>query len=415
MAKMKFDARTVASLRVENGRKDFFDQALQCFGIRITDAGRKTWFVAYRIAGRKRRYSLGTFPGVSLADARDRAKVLLGEIAAGCDPMQKREEARAAGTVEELVKMYLASAKLKKVSWKDDEHKLNTYLIPRFGKLKADQLRRSDVMSVLDHVSTKGFLVEPNRALRVIRRMYNWGLERELVTANPCFKIKNPVKEYARTRVLTPGELKTFWDTLESELSDNWAGTRKDKIKIVGIFKLMLTTGQRGGEVKAMEWNEIDLNDKMWTIPKEKMKARNHHRVPLNDMSLRILKELKLITGQSRFVFPSPCVTNAHIDNIQKAVRRFRSASSLMNFTPHDLRRSAASHMATMGVPRLVIKKILGHACADITSVYDLHTYDFEKSKALNIWSERLFAIVSGQTDFSTDKDRTAWLRVERF
>ena len=414
MAKIKLDARTVASLSVELGRQDFFDLSLPCFGIRVTSGRRKTWFVAYRINGRKRRFTLGTFPAVALSDARDRAKALLAEVAKGADPMERKLEARDADTIQDLIEMYLESAKIKKVSWRDDKYKLETYLAPRFGKLKAGLLKKSDVMGILDSVSTKGYKVEPNRILRVIRRMYNWGIERELVTSNPCYKIKNPVREHARARVLTPEEIKRFWDALDSEIVDVWTGTKKDKIKVTAILKLILLTDQRGGEVKKMEWSEIDLSNGVWTIPKEKIKTRNDHRVPLNDQALHILRELKLITGQGRYVFPSPYVVDTHIDNIQKAIERVRVTAGLANFSAHDLRRTAASHMASMSVPRLVIKKILGHVCSDITGVYDQHSYDFEKSRALKIWGDRVAAILNGQTDFSADSEKTVWLRLAR-
>jgi integrase len=411
MARVRLDARSVASLRVDGEREDFFDENLSGFGLRVSELNTKTWFILYRIGNRKRRFKVGSFPAMSLADARERAKVLLSEVAIGHDPMEKRIDERSAETVDELVYRYIENIKLTKSSWKDDYRRLKEHLLPHFGKVNAQKLKKGDVMSILDSFSGTAFKVEPNRVLRTIRRLYNWGIERDLVTINPCAGIKNPKKEYSRPRVLTTEEIKKFWDGLDTEKVDDWLGTKKDKTKIVSIFRLMLTTGQRGAEVKQMEWSEIDFPNQMWVIPKTKMKTRVHHRVPLNDLSMRILKELKLITGQNRFIFPSPTVPDAAISNIQKAAERVREHSKIYDITAHDLRRTLASHMTGMGVPRLVVKKILGHSCSDITAVYDQHEYDFEKMRALRLWNDRLIEILSGKLDFAREEDKIIWTR----
>ena len=145
-----------------------------------------------------------------------------------------------------------------------------------------------------------------------------------------------------------------------------------------------------------MEWDEIDTETGWWTIPGDKTKNGLSHRVPLTKPALAIIREMKLVVGEddySQFVFPSP-KGDAHISNPQKALERIQKATKI-DFVGHDFRRTAASMMTGMGIPRLTVKKILNHVEREITAVYDRHSYDAEKREALEAWAERLMKIVS--------------------
>ena len=164
------------------------------------------------------------------------------------------------------------------------------------------------------------------------------------------------------------------------------------------VLRLMLATGQRKGEVVGACWDEIDLAAGWWTIPEEKAKNGLPHRVPLSPLTLRLLREIREAPGDSGFLFPSS-QSNKPIrdDSISKAVRRNESELNIPHFTPHDLRRTVASQMASAGVSRLVISKILNHVDSGVTPVYDRHGYDADKRKALNAWARQLETITSGK------------------
>jgi len=170
----------------------------------------------------------------------------------------------------------------------------------------------------------------------------------------------------------------------------------KIKTLSAGIMKLRLLTAQRGAEVMSMEWDELDTETGWWTIPGEKTKNGLAHRVPLTAPALKIIKEMRSAVGEgySKFVFPSPKGL-AHISNPQKALERIQAATGI-DFVGHDFRRTAASLMTGMGIPRLTVKKILNHAEREVTAVYDRHSYDAEKREALETWANRLMTIVSG-------------------
>jgi integrase len=146
----------------------------------------------------------------------------------------------------------------------------------------------------------------------------------------------------------------------------------------------------------SMEWNELDLDTNWWTIPGEKTKNGLSHRVFLTAPALSIIRQMKAAAGDdggSKFVFPSP-KRDTHISNSQKALVRIQRATGI-DFVAHDFRRTAASMMTGMGIPRLTVKKILNHTESDITAVYDRHSYDIEKREALEAWAKRFMIIVS--------------------
>lgn len=151
----------------------------------------------------------------------------------------------------------------------------------------------------------------------------------------------------------------------------------------------------RGGEIESMSWEDIDFDAAIWTIPSELSKNGLAHRVPLNSQACKILKSLFLSKANSKWVFPSPLGPHRHIENIQKAIQRIRAQEECgIDFVGHDLRRTAATHMASMGIPRLVIAKILNHVEQGVTAVYDRHAYDKEKQEALQLWGNRVDKLV---------------------
>ena len=235
-----------------------------------------------------------------------------------------------------------------------------------------------------------------NRIRALLRKIFNWAIITEIVESNPVYLVPAPGKERQRDRVLTADEIKCIWDAIDTDRNDADESHLKVKTLSAGIMKLRLLTAQRGAEVMSMEWDELDTETGWWTIPGDKTKNGLSHRVPLTEPALAVIREMKSIMGKddySRFVFPSP-KGNTHISNPQKALERIQKATNI-DFVGHDFRRTAASMMTGMGIPRLTVKKILNHVERDITAVYDRHSYDAEKQEALKAWAKRLMKIVS--------------------
>lgn len=396
MPSIKFSAAKLKFLEGIPGKQvDYFDKSLSGFFLRISQEGKKSFGVMYRKGGRLRRMKLGTYPLLTLAKARKEAAKTLRNAELGLDPAVEKQEARHAPTFEQVAKEYLERhAKAKKKSWKEDERVINKELVPEFGSRQAMEITRRDVRAFLERKSATA-PVGANRVRALLRKIYNWAISNEIVESNPVHLVPAPVREHQRERVLTKEEIKKIWNAIETDSKSADKKHMKVKMLSAGIMKLRLLTAQRGAEVMSMEWNEVDLETGWWTIPGEKTKNGLSHRVPLSTPALTIIRTMRSVTGkgQSTFVFPSP-KGETHISNSQKPLVRIQKATGI-DFVAHDFRRTAASVMTGMGIPRLTVKKILNHVEQEITAVYDRHSYDIEKREALETWAHRLMTVVS--------------------
>ncbi len=209
-----------------------------------------------------------------------------------------------------------------------------------------------------------------NRTLSLTKKLLNFACDQGLLESNPAARVKPPGIETPRDRVLSENELRTLWHRL-TDLSPTMRAA----------CRFILLTAARSGEVLSAQWHEVE-NDE-WVIPGSKTKNGLSHRVPLSPQALRVLPPRS--TGR---IFP---VTPR---SLSRAIQRCRTRWGIEHFTPHDLRRSAASHMARLGINRLVISKILNHTNASVTSIYDRHSYQPEMREALRKWGDALEEIV---------------------
>ena len=405
---MKLTDASLRALKPKTERYETWETNGKGFGLRVSPAGRKTFIFMYRFDGVARRMTIGTYPALTLSEAHELHAKARQKLDKGIDPgvesVKGKRKAREAYTVLELVDDYIERhAKRKKRSWKEDDRILHKDIIPRWGKRKAGSITRLDVVELLDEVRDRaeaigGRGVQANRTLEIIRKMFNFGVGRSIVEFNPCTVIETPAKENKRDRVLSENEIKIFWSNIDKSRME--AETRL-------LLKLQLVTMQRKGEVVQIEKADIDLKSRWWTQPKEKVKNNQIHRVWLTDIAMGIIREAMDLSGDSRWLFPgryedkhitpqavSHALRDAQIDNPkQKLIDVF----GIPRFTPHDLRRTGATHATGAGVTRFIIGKVLNHVDHSITSRYDLHEYDSEIQGALETWARKLESIITGQ------------------
>jgi integrase len=372
------------------------------FGIRVSPGGGKAWVWLYHCDRRSRRMTLGNYPTMALADARIKLAEARKLLAKGTDPgeseVRQRQAERIAETVEELAEAYLEKwARPRKRSAAEDERQLRKDVLPAWRRRKAKDITRRDVIALLDVIVDRGSPIAANRTLAVIRRMFAWALSRDIVPASPCVAVKAPAKENRRDRVLSADEIAALWRAL-----DNPGLATALAIRLA--LKLQLVTAQCKGEVIAAEWSEFDLDERVWTIPAEKVKNGMPHRVPLSPLALTVLANIASERRQDerpRWLFPSPRTAGKPITGpaVDHAMRDNREMLGTGDATPHDLRRTAASHMTSIGISRLTVSKILNHAETGITSVYDRHSYDTEKRAALDAWGARLVEIIGARPE----------------
>src|SRR6185437_14653502 len=285
---------------------------------------------------------------------------------------------------------------------------LRVYLKPWEDRPVRELVKR-DAVLLVDKVTARGSLVMANRIRDLANQAFNFAIGRDLIEVNPFAGIRKPGgNEAPKERSLTSEEIRTVWRSLGSP------GVEISTVVRLAL-KLILVTAQRPGEVIGATWSEfaLDSDKPLWRIPAERIKTAKKtgntkpHEVPLSDLALETLAELRALQKDQ----PRPCVAPSWQSNLKpdeplseralsRALRNNHEGGKLFGlepFTPHDLRRSAATAMTRLGIPRLHVAKVLNHADRDITSVYDRHDYSAEKRTALQTWADQLRAIIAGK------------------
>ena len=382
MAKATFNKRFLDGAKVPAGKiqMDYAEGKPPFLILRVSGTV-KAWFIVYRLHGRQRRLKLGRYPDISYADARELAFEARRKIASGIDPKQAGQEGEQALTFAELCDLYMRlHSEPNKRSTHLDRQMLARDILPALGTLPAAAVERRDIVRLVDHVTARSGH-SGNRTLALISGIFNFGVDRDLVSANPAHRIKPRFKAISRDRVLTPDEISRVWSAMASH--NHVAGS---------IMRIMLLTGQRGGEVRQMRWSDLDMNTRWWTIPSEIAKNGRSHRVPLTPSVIAIIE---LQSQTSNYVFPSNSKGTAPVsrDTLTRYIQTVAAESSV-DFHGHDLRRSAASCMASIGVERFTIERLLNHTDRSITAIYDRHSYDNEKRRALERYEACLNRVV---------------------
>ncbi len=407
----------IKKLITPTARREIPDGKITGLYLVLQPSGAKSWALRYRAAGKPAKLTLGPYPTLDLANARRRAQEALGGIARGKNPAAEKKAAReaqkAASSTADRVETVAASFIEKYVkrnvgeSWAREAERLLTKEInPRLGSKRLGEVKKSDIHDLLDEIVDRGAPIVANRTLAVFRRLCNWAVERGIIDTSPCDKIKAPAAEESRDRVLTDDEVRLAWGAFERV---GWPFGQ--------IAQLLLLTGARRDEVASARWNEIDLNASTWTIAKERSKNGIAHEIPLSEAATNILRSLPRIgdkrdalifstTGRtpvSGFSRAKEAVdTEILVALKERAVESGLTPEDVLapeRWTLHDLRRTAASGMAGLGIAPHVVEAVLNHRSGTIkgvAAVYNRYTYAAEKRQALDAWARRLGVIAAG-------------------
>jgi len=393
----------------DSGSVEYFDDMTPGLSLRVTANDVRTWTLFYRDKnGRQKRLTLGRLSSVSLADARELAREAQLKVAKGGDPVLEKRAARDVLTFGQLADRYLEDhAKPNKRSWEEDKRQLDSSLLPKWKNQPAGEISSDDLLGVLNAKLREGAPVAANRLRALVSRIYTFGAEQRLVsaTANPVIGVKKPAREKSRDRVLTADEIRRLWAACETQ-----------NPHVCAWFRLRLVTAQRGGELLQMRWQDIDAKSHFWTIPAEFVKNAHGHRVHLNATARKLLASVPRADG-AVWVFPKSTMGDyKHVGrrlaqptraNIVASPKQEGGARDRADVRGHDLRRTAASLMASGGVPRFLISRILNHSEEkDITSVYDRYSYDAEKRAAMEFWDRQLAAVLKGRSATSVGRFR---------
>jgi integrase len=382
------------------GRIEYFDAAFPGLALRITENGGKSWCAFYRFKGRLRRFTLGRYPAIKPMQARREAAAALERVREGVDPAEEKRARHEMRTPETDTFGAVAHDYLERHHRKNSREStfleakrdIERNLLTKWRSRPIASISRRDVLDLIDGIIARGAEVQANRTLGRLRALFNWAIEKDRVAASPIARMKLPTREQARDRVLSDDELRWFWQASDEI---GWP---------FGPFaKLLLLTAQRRDEVAGMEWREIDLVKRVWTIPRHKAKNDRVHEVQLSDAALDVLRSLPRV-GDG-LVFTTTGETP--VSGFSKAKRRLdelmleakqaevgtRKGDAIAGWTLHDLRRTAATGMAQMNFPPHVVDKVLNHVSGTIrgvAAVYNRFAYLDERRAALEAWGNYL-------------------------
>src|SRR5262249_18262721 len=365
MPTVKLTARTVEAARPPaSGRLGLFDADPPRFCIPLTANDRRTACVFYRVGTRLRRATLGTLPPLTLADARQLAREALRDAALGHDPAVAKREAREALTVTMLVRDYIdAGEGSRSTATNGDYRRTLRAVVERspLGSQPARQVARCELRAFLEQIARKT-PIRANRVLALIRAAFRWGLREELIERDPTAGLQRLRPERPRERVLTDEEIRRLWSTLDEIASglidpilEN--GKKAPHLVIAGAVKLLLLLGTRRSETLNMRWSDIDERAATWTVPGIFRKGGRTHVVPLPPLALRLLGDLRPISGSTPWVFVGPRGASL-ANNPARWTEVVREASGL-DFPLHDLRRTCATGCARLGASESTVSRIL--------------------------------------------------------
>ncbi len=388
---MKLTDASVAGLKLPQGKSELlvFDGTLPGFGVRLRAGGKRTWIVQYRLGRQQRRLSLGAVEAFDATKARKRAKDAIARVQLGQDPQVEKIDARTPKarelTLSDVIERYLphVERKLKASTYSGVVLHLRKHWSPLHA-YELQNLERRHVAAELSRIAAGSGPYGANRSRAALSALFAWAIGEGLADANPVVGTNKATDEIARDRVLSDNEIGLVWQH---------AGAGQ----YGAIVRLLLLTGQRREEVAAMQWSELDLDKGVWSLPASRTKNGRPHDVPLSQPAVEVLldqekqPDREFVFGEAAGPFQGWSKAKSALDN------RLQGAGMTAPWRLHDLRRTAATRMADLGVQPHVIEAVLNHISghkSGVAGIYNRATYANEKRVALALWADRVDALV---------------------
>jgi integrase len=388
---MRLTTKAVEAMRPRAERCEIPDAHMPGLYLVAQPSGAKSWAVRYRHQGVSRKHTLGTYPAIDLKSARALAGKALRAVADGRDPGREKIEARTkqSDSVDNLVEEFLerhVRRSNRARTQEETERLFRLHILPRWRGRLISTITKRDIIETIDRVIDNGSPTAANRVLAAVKTFFNWCVARDILAVSPVQGVKPPTPEKSRDRVLDDAELRRVWEA---------AG--KIGYPFGTMVRLLITTGQRRDEVAQIQWQEIDLDKRLWTLARERTKNDSVHEVPLNDIVLDILNT---IPRHGAYVLSTDGGSTPSSNYSRNKCRLDSLLPGLTDWRLHDLRRTCATGLAKLGVPVHVTEALLNHKSGKISgiaAVYNRHDYKNEKIQALEAWGRHLDKLVTGK------------------
>ncbi|MDE3766140.1 tyrosine-type recombinase/integrase [Sinorhizobium meliloti] len=408
-AKSAFTAKWVDAVQATDKRQEIPDPSLKGFYLIVQPlpGGAKSWAVRYK--GHP-KFTIGSFGAWKLADARKEAGRVMRAYDEGRDPRAEKQEANSGeNLVENVLDDFLkrhVKAKNKARTAYDVENTIKREIKPKWKGKRITAIRRRDVVNLLDDMVDRGVPTMAVRTYALLKKLFNWCVERGILEISPMGGLKAPATVAARDRVLSDTELRWAWQAADDI---GWP--------FGPLFKMLMVTAQRKEEVAGAARPEFVLNVKepTWLIPPARAKNGREHLVLVMPLVVGLIEALPVI-DESDLLFTTNGKTT--VGGFSKAKERLDAAMlrigrkeaeergddpdevTIEPWVLHDFRRTAASGMAALGVQPHVIEAVLNHKSGTIkgvAAVYNRHDYYEEKRAALVLWERRVKAIIAAK------------------
>jgi integrase len=385
---MKLSKSSVARIALSTGKSDeiFFDDELPGFGLRIRAGGSRRWVIHYRQAGLQRRHTIGSAASMDVEEARRRARKVLVAVDDGKDPAAEKATKRAAAALvlSGVMRDYLAAKERwggKPRSIEENRRHLDKLWKP-FHSLALGALSRPVIAARLRAIAQHNGPVTADRARSTLSAMFSWAIGEGLCESNPVIGTNRASDDKPRERVLSDAELVLIWNAAPPNAYGR-------------IVKLLMLTAQRRDEIGGLRWPEVTLEPSpMIVLPGERTKNHRAHEVPLSAAAVAVLEAQPRIIGR-RNVFSG---TERGFSGWGQSKAALDAACGVRGWRLHDLRRTAATRMADLGVQPHVIEAVLNHISghkAGVAGIYNRSSYAAEKRAALDLWANHLMVAIA--------------------
>jgi len=398
----------LTAIQVEQWRKSGKPLAGRSDGDGLTftfsKSGTASWVLRYRFGGKQREVTIGNYPDVSLADARKQAAEKRVAVDKGADPAtakrKEKIERAQANSFRELAEDYMnRAAPALSASYQSEIRRyLDKDILPRIGGIPAKEVTPADIVVLVERIAARS-QSSSRAAFTMVSSMFDHGVGKHLVTGNPCalLKVSAIIGKGTASRIrvsLTDDQLRSFLVALPALGKENELA-----------LKIILATGVRKGELSRARWCDVDMDAGLWMIPPENQKGRRSTKedgkyfvIPLPTLVVGWFKELQMLALGSPMVLPARNRNSAEMINhstLNRALHQLPDGIPLI--TPHDLRSTARSHLAALGINIIVAERCLNHSLGGLVAIYDQHDYMDERRHALNLWVAKLVALEKGE------------------